>query len=86
MNNINLKSRRRLRKNNGQTYAFNNPSILYLILRTQVNETKGIGLLLIKSFRNQHMHYILISKSIATTYVSAFNKPSSVGQSFTKPL
>jgi hypothetical protein len=32
------------------------------------------------------MHYILISKSIAPTYVSAFNKPSSGGQSFTYVL
>jgi hypothetical protein len=32
---------------------------------------------LIKSFRHQHMHYILISKSITPTYVSAYNKPSS---------
>jgi hypothetical protein len=32
------------------------------------------------------MHYILISKSIAPTYVSAFNKPSSGGQSFTYAL
>jgi hypothetical protein len=40
----------------------------------------------IKSFRNQHMHYILISKSITPTHVSAFNKPSSGGQSFTYAL
>jgi hypothetical protein len=32
------------------------------------------------------MHYTLISKSIAPTYVSAFNKPSSGGQSFTYAL
>jgi hypothetical protein len=32
------------------------------------------------------MHYILISMSIAPTYVSAFNKPSSGGQSFTYAL
>jgi hypothetical protein len=32
------------------------------------------------------MHYILISKSIAPTYVSTFNKPSSGGQSFTYAL
>jgi hypothetical protein len=34
---------------------------------------------LIKSFRKQHMHYILISKSVTPTYVSAFYKPSSGG-------
>jgi hypothetical protein len=28
------------------------------------------------------MHYMLISKSITPTYVSAFKKPSSEGQSF----
>jgi hypothetical protein len=32
------------------------------------------------------MHYILISKWIARTYVSAFNKPSSGGQNFTYAL
>jgi hypothetical protein len=32
------------------------------------------------------MHYILISKLIAPTYVSAFYKPSSGGQSFTYAL
>jgi hypothetical protein len=32
------------------------------------------------------MHYILISKPITPTYVSAFNKPSSGGQSFTYAL
>jgi hypothetical protein len=35
---------------------------------------------MIKSFRNQYMHYILISKSIAPTYVSVCNKPFSGGQ------
>jgi hypothetical protein len=42
--------------------------------------------MIIKSFRNQHMHYIPISKLIASTYVSAFNKPSLGGQSFTYAL
>jgi hypothetical protein len=32
------------------------------------------------------MHYILISKSVTPTYVSASNKPSSGGQSFTYAL
>jgi hypothetical protein len=32
------------------------------------------------------MHYILISKSITPTYVSAFNKPSSGVKSFTYAL
>jgi hypothetical protein len=31
---------------------------------------------------DQHMHYILITKSITPTYVSAYNRPSSRGQSF----
>jgi Na+/pantothenate symporter len=47
---------------------------------------KETRIFLIKSFRNQDMHYILISMSIAPTYVSAFNKPSSGGQSFTYAL
>jgi hypothetical protein len=33
----------------------------------------GHILSLMKSFRIQHMHYILISKSITPTYVSAFD-------------
>jgi hypothetical protein len=31
---------------------------------------------------DQHVHYILVTKSITTTYVSAYNRPSSGGQSF----
>jgi hypothetical protein len=37
---------------------------------------------LIEVLIDQHMHYILVSKSITPTYVSAYNRPSSGGQSF----
>jgi hypothetical protein len=36
----------------------------------------------LKLLLDQHMHYILISKSITPTYVSVYNRPSSGGQSF----
>jgi hypothetical protein len=39
-------------------------------------------LLVLKVLLDQHMHYILITKSITPTYVSAYNRPSSGGQSF----
>jgi hypothetical protein len=36
----------------------------------------------LKVLLHQHMHYILIIKSITPTYVSAYNRSSSGGQSF----
>jgi hypothetical protein len=40
----------------------------------------------LKVLLDQHMHYILITKSINPTYVSAYNRPSSGGQSFLQTL